>query len=317
MCPIIHNLEDVIVTVLTDVLSTLELKGWLSSCEAVVAPWRFDFLASHDSPFHIFHAGGGYLRVEGDRAPLRVEDGDVVVFPHGHAHTIYDEPASPSTQPAIQLDYNAHSGYAISLAESEATEMILLCGAFRFDDPGDFPLLHRLPTIIHIPGEQGRMAPDLATIVRFIAHESVSQQPGAEVMLRRLTEMLFIQVVRVWIDQQAEDTDGWLAALRDQPISTALGLMQRSPERGWKVEELADAVALSRSAFSSRFTRLVGEPPMKYLTHWRMHTAKRLLKNGVPLEELAQLLGYDSGVAFRKAFKREVGMPPARYRKLG
>lgn len=88
-------------------------------------------------------------------------------------------------------------------------------------------------------------------------------------------------------------------------------------ERGWKVEELAEAVALSRSAFSSRFTHLVGEPPMKYLTHWRMHMAKRLLKKEVEMEKIAQLLGYDSEVAFRKAFKREVGTPPARYRKRG
>ncbi len=136
-------------------------------------------------------------------------------------------------------------------------------------------------------------------------------------MLRRLTEMLFIQVIRVWIDQQAEASEGWLNALRDQPISTALGLIHQSPERGWKVEELADAVALSRSAFSSRFTRLVGEPPMKYLTRWRMHMATHLLKKDVEMEKIAQRLGYASEVAFRKAFKREVGIPPARYRKLG
>jgi AraC-like DNA-binding protein len=171
--------------------------------------------------------------------------------------------------------------------------------------------------VIHIPGKQGRMAEGFAEIVDWIGRESISQQSGSEVMLRRLTEMLFIQVVRIWIDQQAQATGGWLAALRDQPISMALGLIHQSPERGWKVEELADAVALSRSAFSARFTHLVGEPPVKYLTRWRMHVATRLLKNEVSVDRIARQLGYDSEAAFRKAFKREVGIPPARYRQQG
>jgi hypothetical protein len=113
MCLIIQTLEN-IMDVLTDVLNTLELKGWLSSRTAVATHWRVDFLASQDSPFHIFHVGGSYLRVEGDLTPLRGEDGDIVVFPHGHAHTIYDELASPQTQAAVHLDYNAHGEYEIS-----------------------------------------------------------------------------------------------------------------------------------------------------------------------------------------------------------
>lgn len=303
--------------VLMDVLNALELKGWLSSRTEVVAPWRFDFLASQDSTFHIFNFGGGYLRVEGDPTPLRVEDGDVVVFPHGHAHTICDQLPSPLTQAAVHLDYDAHGEYEIFPFEGEGTRTVLLCGAFHFENPGEYPLLQCLPNIIHIPGEQGRLVQGFANIVSLIAYEAISRQAGAMVMLRRLTEMLFIQVIRVWIEQQAETTGGWLAALRDQPISTALGLIHQFPERGWKVEELADAVALSRSAFSSRFTHLVGEPPMKYLTRWRMHKAAHLLKNEVEIEKIAQRLGYASEVAFRKAFRREVGMPPARYRKLG
>jgi AraC-like DNA-binding protein len=303
--------------VLTDVLNALELKGWLGSRTEVAAPWRFDFLVSQDSTFHIFNFGGGYLRVEGDPTPLRVEDGDVVVFPHGHAHTIYDELASPLTQAAVRLDYDAHGEYEIFPFEGEGTKTVLLCGAFHFENPDDYPLLQCLPNVIHIPGEQGRMVEGFANIVSLITYESASRQAGTATMLRRLTEMLFIQVIRVWIEQQAEASRGWLAALRDQPISTALGLIHQSPEHGWKVEELADAVALSRSAFASRFTHFVGQPPMQYLTRWRMHMATHLLKNEVEMGKIAQQLGYASEVAFRKAFKREVGIPPARYRKLG
>jgi AraC-like DNA-binding protein len=153
--------------------------------------------------------------------------------------------------------------------------------------------------------------------VRLIARESAFRQPGVEVVLNRLTELLFIQVIRLWIAQQAEASVGWVGALRDQPISAALGLIHQSPEYKWTVKELAEAAALSRSAFSARFTELVGEPPLTYLTRWRMLRATRLLKNEVRMETIAELLGYESEAAFRKAFKREVGLPPARYRKLG
>ncbi|MBV9256870.1 MAG: AraC family transcriptional regulator [Ktedonobacteraceae bacterium] len=303
--------------VLTDVLNALELKGRIGSRTEVIAPWRLNFLASQDSTFHIFNFGGGYLRVEGEPTPLRVEDGDVVVFPHGHAHTICDELHSPLTQAPVHMDYDVHSEYEIFPFEGEGTKTILLCGAFHFENPADSPLLQCLPKIIHIPGEQGRMVQGFASIMSLITYEAASRRAGSVAMLRRLTEMLFIQIIRIWIEQQAEVSRGWLAALRDQPISAALGLIHQFPERGWKVEELADAVALSRSAFSSRFTHLVGEPPMKYLTSWRMHKAARLLKKEVEMDKIAQQLGYTSEVAFRKAFRREVGMPPAQYRKFG
>jgi AraC-like DNA-binding protein len=280
----------------------------------MAAPWRFDYAASQESAFHIFNFGGGYLHVAGETAPLRVEDGDVVVLPHGHAHSISDELTSPLVK-SSRLDYDEQREYEVLPFEGEGQVTVLLCGVFHFENPGDYLLLQSLPKIIRIPGEQRRMAKGFANIVHLIAQESLSRQPGSEVMLRRLTEMLFIQVIRLWIEQQTPETRGWLSALGDLPISTALGLIHRSPERGWKVEELADAVALSRSAFSARFTNLVGEPPMKYLTRWRMHMATRLLKNDIKMEKIAQQLGYDSEVAFRKAFRREVGIPPARYRQ--
>ncbi len=302
--------------VLTDVLNALELKGWISARRELTPPWRYNFAASQDMIFHLLSSGGGYLSVEGDPTPLRVEDGAVLLFPSGHAHSICDELTSPLTQ-VLHVDYDAQREYQGFPGASDASKMVVLCGAFHVEHPGAFPLLHSLPKVIHIPAEQGHMAQGFTEIVQLIAREAAVPRLGAEVMLRRLTELLFIQVIRIWVEQQAGASRGWLAALHDQPISTALGLIHHSPERGWKVEELAEAVALSRSVFSARFTRLVGEPPITYLTRWRMHRATRLLKDNVEIEKIAELLGYELGVAFHKAFKREVGMPPARYRKLG
>lgn len=302
--------------ILTDVLNTLELKGWLSSRRELAPPWRYDFAASQDSMFHVLSFGGAYLQVEDEQEPIRVEDGDVVLFPTGHPHSLYDDPTSPLTR-LVHLDYNPQRGYQVVYRDGEGIKPLLLCGAFHFEYPHNFPWLHRLPKLIHIPGGQGRLEPGFADIVRLIARESAFQQPGTEVMLKRLTELLFIQVIRLWIDQQAKASAGWVGALRDQSISTALGLIHQSPEYKWTVKELAEAAALSRSTFSARFTELVGEPPLTYLTRWRMLRAARLLKNEVRMETIAELLGYESEAAFRKAFKRETGIPPAQYRRLG
>lgn len=300
--------------ILTDVLNTLELKGWLSSRRELKPPWRYDFASGKDAMFHVLSYGSAYLHVEGEAEPTAVEDGDVVLFPAGHAHSLYDDPASPLTR-LVHLDYNPQRGIQVADGDGQMPRPLLLCGAFHFEYPHDFPLLHRLPKLIHIRGAQGQVERSFADIVSLMARESASQQLGAEVMLNRLAELLFIQVIRLWIDQQAKASVGWVGALRDQPISAALGLIHQSPERKWTVKELADAAALSRSAFSARFTELVGEPPLTYLTRWRMLRATCLLKNDVGMETIADRLGYESEAAFRKAFKREIGVPPAQYRK--
>lgn len=302
--------------VLTDVLQSLDLKGWLSSRRELVPPWRYDFAASQDSVFHVISFGGACLHIEGENEPIRLEDGDVVLFPSGHPHSLYDDPQSPLTR-LVHLDYKPQRAHHVVNCEGAGPKLLMLCGAFHFEYPYNFPLLQRLPKLIHIRGSQGRMEQSFADIVSIIARESASQQHGTEVMLRRLTELLFIQVIRLWIDQQAEGSAGWGGALGDQPISGALGLIHQSPERRWTVKELAGEVALSRSAFSARFTELVGESPMAYLTRWRMVRASRLLKAEVHVENIAEQLGYESEVAFRKAFKREMGIPPAQYRKGG
>ncbi|KAB8140631.1 AraC family transcriptional regulator [Chloroflexia bacterium SDU3-3] len=301
--------------VLTDVLNGLELKGWLSSRRELTPRWRVAFLASSDSVFHMLRFGAGYIFVEGEERAIEVGQGDVVFFPRGQAHTICDDPAAPLSY-TVPLDHTIGQPYEIFPSAGGRTDQALLCGAFRFEHPGLFPLLHLLPNVIHIPGAHGHMQPAFAAIVNLIASESASPQPGRGAVLSRLAELLVIQMLRVWIEQQDAAATGWLAALRDGPIGGAVGLIHQHPERQWKVEELASAVALSRSAFSARFTQLVGEPPMRYLTRWRMHCATRLLKkDSMPTEEIAERLGYESEGAFRKAFKREVRLTPAQYRR--
>jgi AraC-like DNA-binding protein len=301
---------------LTEMLNALDLKGWIAARRTLAAPWRYDFAASPDMVLHLLNFDGGYLTLEGDPSPLRIEDGGVLLFPFGHAHSIRDTPGAPLRR-TLQVTYNAQAAYRGFPSPDDASQKAVLCGAFQLEHPGAFPLLHSLPNVIYIPAEQGRAAPGFTEIVQLIAHEAVTPRLGGDVMLRRLTELLFIHIIRVWAETQAQTANGWLAALQDQAVSEALGLIHQAPERAWKVEELAAEVGLSRAVFSARFTRLVGEPPMKYLVHWRMRRAARMLKNHVEVSKIATLLGYGSEVAFRKAFAREMGMPPARFRKHG
>lgn len=299
--------------VFTDVLETLHLNSRLCSRTDIPAPWRFHFTASRDAVLHVFNFGGGYLCLEGEPNPLPVADGDVIMLPHGQAHAICDDLTSPLTK-SVQLDYHSPEEYQVFPFDGEGPRTVLLCGIMQLENAGDYPLVGFLPQVIQMKGEQGRMGDGIADTLRLLVRESGSTRTGAEAMLRRLTELLFIQVVRAWVESQSQATDGWLFALRDPQIGTALSLIHHSLDRRWTVAALAHAVALSRSAFSSRFTMLVGEPPMQYLTRWRMHTATRLLRNGVEMVNIARQVGYESEAAFRKAFKREVGMAPGKYR---
>src|SRR6187200_3443533 len=137
--------------VLTDVLNTFEVKGWLSSRRELAPPWRYDFAASKDSMFHVLSFGGAYLQVAGEAEPIRVEDGDVVLFPTGHPHSLYDDPTSPVTR-LVHLDYNPQRRHTVANHDGDGPRMLMLCGAFHFEYPNDFALLRRLPTLIHIPG---------------------------------------------------------------------------------------------------------------------------------------------------------------------
>jgi hypothetical protein len=142
---------------LTDVLEALDVKGWIAARRALVAPWRYDFAASPDMILHLLNFESGYLTVEGDPTPLRIEDGAVLLFPFGHAHSIRDTPTSPLRN-VLQVAYDAQAPYRGFAAPDEVARKAALCGAFRLAHPGALPLLHRLPNVVHIPAEAGRAA---------------------------------------------------------------------------------------------------------------------------------------------------------------
>jgi AraC-like DNA-binding protein len=201
----------------------------------------------------------------------------------------------------------------------EGDRVTLVSGRITFEDELHNPLLAVLPRVIPLQGELGRSIPWLESTLKFIACEAESGRPGARTVISRLADVLFIQVVRghlARISDGNQETPGWLGALTEPQIGTALGLVHQSPECAWTVASLAQRVGMSRSAFASRFTQLVGEPPLHYITRWRMQKAAGLLRQGhKTLAEVAEQVGYESETAFSKAFKRSVGSSPGAYRR--
>jgi AraC-like DNA-binding protein len=302
--------------VLTDVLDALRLKSTLYCRSRLGAPWRLRFEPTPCATFHVVLEGAGWLHLDGTTEAVAVAVGDVLMLPSGCGHELYDAPDSPAMI-SIQLDQYPAECLIENWAQPHETAATLLCGTFELEHDNGHPFLTLLPPLIHLRGHEGRSTDAVEALLAMMACEVQSGLPGAQTLLRRLADMLFIHIIRAWIEDNRDGTHGWLAALRDAQIGAALSMMHQDLATGWTVGSLATHVAMSRSAFAERFSALVGEAPLRYLTRWRMHTAAHLLvAQQLPLTEVAARVGYESEFAFSKAFKRQYDVPPGKYRKM-
>jgi AraC-like DNA-binding protein len=193
-----------------------------------------------------------------------------------------------------------------------------VCGYLACSPSVSRPLLEALPRVLRIPIGDGPAAVLLRELLRVGVRESSASRPGAESMLAKLSELMFVEAMRRYVENLPPEGKGWLAGVRDAQIGRALALLHGEPGRAWTVDELAREVALSRSALAERFTALVGEPPIQYLIRWRLALAAQTLRSGrETITRVAERSGYESEAAFSRAFKREFGMPPAAWRKAG
>jgi AraC-like DNA-binding protein len=194
----------------------------------------------------------------------------------------------------------------------------LICGAFEFQGPQAAASLEMLPHWIRVPKRERHANEWLNATVRFLRRETREPGMGSETIITRLIDVMFVEAVRAWLKDQPEGSAGWLGALRDPSIGTALGLIHKVPEKQWTVPSLAAQVGMSRSPFAARFTALVGQAPMSYLKHWRLQLAAKLLQNKtLALSSIAEQVGYESLPAFSRVFKREFGVAPGQYRRSG
>jgi AraC-like DNA-binding protein len=280
------------------------------------APWGMALKRSDYAHFHVIERGGAWLRIEGEE-PVALAGGDLVVVPHGTGHTLTDSLGTTARPLSEMAGRRASEGGCVVMrGGGEGAETRLVCGSFRFERREAHPLVELLPPLIHLRPSETPAGEWLEATLRFLAWETREAKPGTETIVSRLTDVIFVQVLRAWIESLPEGRGGWMGALRDRQVGAALALVHRSPERDWTNASLAEAVGMSRSRFAARFTALVGEPPLTYVSRWRLETAAGLLQDGaLALAEVAARVGYESEAAFSKAFRRRFGTPPGAYRR--
>jgi AraC-like DNA-binding protein len=301
---------------LSEVLGAVRFRSAVYCRSELTAPWGFRVIARPTPAFHIIEEGSCSLEVESVAGTFTLRGGDLVVLPHGHAHAVRDRPGSPAPWLEDVLATHPLEGGFSMRCGGGGERTSILCGGFFLEDGTSLPFLSSLPPVLHVAGEGGRTTAWLRVAREVIVHETAEGRVGASTMLSRLADMLFVEAIRSYFSDAGGEPRGWLAALRDPGIGAALALIHRDPQRPWTVDALADAAAMSRSAFSLRFNVLLGASPMRYVTSCRIQRALRLLASpSVSVAQVAERVGYESEIAFSRAFKRRVGLSPATYRR--
>lgn len=325
---------------LSELLRAVRLRGAIFYYVDGVSPWvaetpnARDFTseifpgAEHVIEYHVVTRGTCWGAVAGEEA-VQLHAGDVIMFPQGDAHVMSSAPGLRATRINKDVHFSPQPPqlpYALTVRGEQvsmtdrldghgADGATVVCGFLGCDARPFNPLLAALPRRLHIP----KAAEKSGWIGQFIdvaVRETVERRPGGEAMLERLSEMMFVDVVRRHLESIPPEHTGWLAGLRDRYVGRALALLHERPSHHWTLDDLSDAVGLSRSALYERFVQLVGQPPMHYLAQWRMQVASQLLlQSTLNVASIAVETGYDSEAAFSRAFKRLVGMPPAAWRR--
>jgi AraC-like DNA-binding protein len=304
------------VDVLSDVIAGMRVGIPRSTRVEWHAPWGQRFAgAPRSAGFQVILQGSCRL-VPDEGEPMTLSVGDIVFFPHGDGYAMADSADTPIVHTACDPEDEAEL-FASASVGGPGPVTVTLCGGYRFDESRTHPILLSLPSLIHLPARLGHH-PELRAAVDLLAAEIANPRQGAGTVVASLLDMLLLFILRAHIEGDAEhcQTSGWSAALADPGISAALDAIHRDTAHPWTVQSLAERARLSRAAFSRRFSALVGQPPLGYVTWWRLATAARLLRSSdAPLSEIAGRIGYGSEFAFANAFKREFGVAPGRYRR--
>jgi AraC-like DNA-binding protein len=316
--------------VLSEVLRAVRLTGAVFFKLDGSAPWVAEtppakLVAPHVMPgsehvieYHVVAKGScyGYLL---DGPALALEEGDIIVFPQGDAHVMASAPGLRGSPPELSLFHRPKNGQlpiALSLSPLGPDPAQIICGFLGCDSQPFNPLLSTLPRVIHIPQKLAAEGAALEPLIRIALQESLTRSAGSESMLARLSELLFIEVVRRYLSTLPSETTGWLAGLRDELVGRSLSLLHDRPTHAWSLEQLAREVGASRSMLAERFHHFVGVPPMQYLARWRMQLAASLLSGtNLGLSQVADRVGYGSEAALSRAFKRLVGVAPSAWRE--
>jgi AraC-like DNA-binding protein len=313
---------------LSDVLRTVRLTGAAFFDVVARAPWvaeqptREAVLpavlpgADHLISYHVVTEGRCSAGIVGEEA-IEVEAGEVVVFTRGDPHVMSSNPGMRADLPAALPEIaSSRLPFVVNCGSDGPVSARLVCGFLACDSQPFNPLIDNLPRVIKAGDPKNPDGGWLGQFIRLATSESANRRAGGEGVLARLSELMFIEVVRRYIETLPLEQTGWLAGLRDPFVGKALSLMHGNPACNWTIEELGRDVGVSRSVLAERFVELVGVPPMHYLAQWRMQIATGLLANGnTNIATVAAKIGYGSEAAFSRAFKKIVGVPPSSCRR--
>ncbi|MBB6112892.1 AraC-type DNA-binding protein [Mucilaginibacter lappiensis] len=296
---------------LSTVLEATRLRSVVYSKFPLKAPWGLDVIKDENSQFWRLVSGSCTVGSPDGRI-IELEEGDLVFVPHGSAHWIADKSTSLRI-PSPEFVKARRAGIPIFSGGDDVT--ILIAGHFEFDYQPLHPFLKDLPPIIHIRQYVTENQLLLKQVTQLMLEELNNERPGSSVMLKCLSEIMFINIIRAYLEQAVPDS-GFLSALNEPRISKALKLIQDSPQKHWTLESLASEIGMSRSVFFNQFKKLVHETPLSYLTNWRIRQAQKLLVTGNSnISEIAANVGYQSEAAFNRIFKSKTGQTPAVYRR--
>lgn len=311
---------------LSDVLRLVRLTGAVFLDAEFTAPWcisaptgvavctQYMPQAQHVAVYHLVTAGSCEVKFA-DEAPHHAQTGDLIVIPGGEAHLIGDDLAAPHADLARLVVQNPDDVPRVSYGGGGAVTR-LICGYLACDSILFKTLLAALPRLMIIGMRDGTRGQWLASSLQFSVAEYAAPNAGASTVLAKLSELMFVEAIRRHAESLPAGQQGWLAGLSDRFVGRALALMHSKPAHAWTVDELANDVGLSRSALGERFAAVIGQPPMQYLTRWRLQLAADLLHNSRrAIAAIAADVGYDSEAAFSRAFKRELGAAPATWRR--
>ena len=300
--------------VLSDVLGLLEPRSEVVCMSRFTAPWGIRFSRMVAS-FHVIEHGSCVVHVDGS-LPIVVSKGDLVILPKGLSYSIADAKKRKLVAYEAIVGPDARQADRLRDYGGGGTETSMMCGISRVQNPAAAPLLAALPPSILVRRSDASSR-WLDTTTSLLLHEAAASEPGSEIAVSRLLDLMFVYAIRVWLEGLPKDAPGgWLNALRDRRIGIALATMHAEPAHPWSVTELAERAGMSRSPFAARFTALIGEPPLRYLARLRLVGAARALTGTTAsVREVSARFGYDAEEAFSRAFKRQFGVAPTVYRK--
>jgi AraC-like DNA-binding protein len=315
---------------ITDIFRTLHVTAFGQHRLEATAPWgliqekqteeKVTPSGKNNSPADLAHfamlsRGNCWLTVEGIPEPIPLTGGDCFLLARDTSIVMRDSPRTRPRSTFREIAAKANGNVAHHGEGGAPTTIV--CGSMSFDRASLRPITQLLPSFILIKAEQARTLA-LHDTMRALASEMAEQVPGSEIVANRLAEVLFIQVLRAHIALGPERNKGWLRAIFDPQMGTALSAIHDSVNTPWTVESLAEAAGMSRSAFAARFKEQLGQTPLEYVTGWRMQKAMQLLQQrDKKLIDVARLVGYESDASFSKAFKRVVGANTGEYIKRG